>query len=257
MMKIVSKILMFVLLVLSFSLPIADKSYALAQISLQNNSNFWLNLYIDGNFGCGPVMPSGFCTSSVKAGPHLLEAKKGEEVISSEKDVNIGDGTSPTWTVNYEEPATVEGVWQVISVSPLNSFTQGALNNKVSIVRKGEVYEVKWLDGPLTGAPAVYSGSEKQIVKVYNDPILPSPGINPGDDWGDSRPANLAQEVAGMTYPDTVSYTLSVDGNSLQKSWDAVSVQWKNGHYSHYVISPGFFKETLKRISGPVSKPIQ
>jgi len=91
-------------LVLSFSFPLADRAYAMAQISMQNNSKLWLNLYIDGNFGCGPVMPGGFCTSSVKEGPHLLEAKKGEEVMSYEKGVNIGDGTSPTWTVTIEDP---------------------------------------------------------------------------------------------------------------------------------------------------------
>jgi len=91
-------------LVLSFPFPLADRAYAMAQISMQNNSKLWLNLYIDGNFGCGPVMPGGFCTSSVKEGPHLLEAKKGEEVMSYEKGVNIGEGTSPTWTVTIEDP---------------------------------------------------------------------------------------------------------------------------------------------------------
>ncbi|MEN6615884.1 MAG: hypothetical protein ABFD12_04960, partial [Syntrophorhabdus sp.] len=75
-----------------------NNSYSMAQISMQNNTSLWLNLYIDGNFGCGPVMPSGFCTSSVKPGPHDLEARKGQEVVAIEKGVNIGDGTSPTWT---------------------------------------------------------------------------------------------------------------------------------------------------------------
>jgi hypothetical protein len=103
-MKMSSKILMIVLLLLSFSFPSADRAYAMSQISLQNNSKFWLNLYIDGNFGCGPVMPSGFCTSSIAAGSHLLEARKGEEVVSYERGVNVGDGTSPTWTVTIEDP---------------------------------------------------------------------------------------------------------------------------------------------------------
>lgn len=78
----------------------------MAQISMQNNTGLWLNLYIDGYFGCGPVMPSGFCTSSVKPGSHDLEARKGQEVspIATEKGVNIGDGTSPTWTVTLEDP---------------------------------------------------------------------------------------------------------------------------------------------------------
>lgn len=81
-----------------------SNSYSMAQISMQNNTSLWLNLYIDGNFGCGPVMPSGFCTSSVNTGPHDLEARKGQEVVATEKGVNIGDGTSPTWTVTLEDP---------------------------------------------------------------------------------------------------------------------------------------------------------
>lgn len=82
-----------------------NNSYSMAQISMQNNTSLWLHLYIDGNFGCGPVMPSGFCTSSVKPGPHDLEARKGQEVVATEKSVSIGDGTSPTWTVTTEDPA--------------------------------------------------------------------------------------------------------------------------------------------------------
>ena len=105
MIKIVSKILMFVLPVLSFSFPFADRAYAMAQISLQNNSNLWLDLYIDDNFGCGPVMPSGFCTSSVKEGIHRLEARKGQKTVAHEEGVQIGDGTSPTWTPNIEDSA--------------------------------------------------------------------------------------------------------------------------------------------------------
>ena len=104
-MKIVSKIFMLVLLALSFSLPIADMAYAMAQISLQNNSNLWLDLYIDDNFGCGPVMPSGFCTSSLKGGIHRLEARKGQKTVAHEEGVQIGDGTSPTWTPNIEDSA--------------------------------------------------------------------------------------------------------------------------------------------------------
>lgn len=95
---------MIVLLLLGLSLPLAYKAHAMAQISLQNNTDLWLNLYIDGNFGCGPVMPSGFCVSSVKPGSHLLEARKRNDVISSETGVNIGDGTSPTWTVTIKDP---------------------------------------------------------------------------------------------------------------------------------------------------------
>lgn len=105
-MKTASKILLIVLLLPGMSLPLANRAYSMAQISLQNNTNFRLNLYIDGNFGCGPVMPSGFCTSSVSPGPHLLEARKGGDpstAIMPPQSVDIADGSSPTWPVNYQE----------------------------------------------------------------------------------------------------------------------------------------------------------
>ena len=99
------KAVAFTALLFGFTLTAVPEVSAMAQVSLQNNTSFWLNLYIDGNFGCGPVMPNGFCTSSVTAGSHLLEARKGQEVVASQGAVNIGDGTSPTWTVTIEDPA--------------------------------------------------------------------------------------------------------------------------------------------------------
>lgn len=93
---------------LSFGLlsGLSCNAHAMAQISLQNNTGFWLNLYIDGSFGCGPVMPNGFCTSSVTSGSHLLDARKRGEtnIFVGPEAVNVGDGTSPTWTVSYEDP---------------------------------------------------------------------------------------------------------------------------------------------------------
>jgi len=105
-MKTGSKLVLIVL-VFGLLLPSPQRAYSMAQISLQNNTSFWLNLYIDGNFGCGPVMPSGFCTSSITPGSHVLDARKRGEsgtTIASET-VSIGDGISPTWTVSYEDPS--------------------------------------------------------------------------------------------------------------------------------------------------------
>jgi hypothetical protein len=86
-----------------FFLP-ATGVWAMAQINMQNNTKARLNLFIDGYFGCGPVLPNGFCTSSVAPGPHLLEARKGgdpDTAVQSET-VTIGDGMTPTWIVNGE-----------------------------------------------------------------------------------------------------------------------------------------------------------
>ena len=105
-MKMASKCLSFVMITVGLLLLMENRAFSMAQISLQNNTSFWLNFYIDGNFGCGPVMPSGFCTSSVNPGARVLEARKrgSSEPLVPAEVVNIGDGTSPTWTVNYEDP---------------------------------------------------------------------------------------------------------------------------------------------------------
>ena len=94
-------------LLAGLTLSWAGSAQALAQITLQNKLNVQLNLYIDGEFGCGPVLPNGFCTSSVAAGTHTLDARTGGDpatIVATQPDVNIEDGSSPTWTVYYDTP---------------------------------------------------------------------------------------------------------------------------------------------------------
>jgi hypothetical protein len=98
------------------------KAQATAQITMVNKSQATLTLYIDGNFGCGPVGPIGrftnspglFCTSSITAGPHNLEARDGDKVVAHEDKINIGDGASPTWTVALQGPDELEATLQYI-----------------------------------------------------------------------------------------------------------------------------------------------
>ncbi len=110
-MKIAPKILLIVLLMLGLSLPLASMAHAMAQISLQNNTNFRLNLYIDNNFGCGPVMPSGFCTSSVAPGGHQLST---DNSVIKPQWMEIADGSSPVWTVTYEDPLNIPRAQQAV-----------------------------------------------------------------------------------------------------------------------------------------------
>jgi hypothetical protein len=199
MMKTISKIfLTFLVIILSFSL--ANMAYALAQISLQNNSNLWLNLYIDGNFGCGPVIPSGFCTSSVKAGPHLLEAKKGEEVMSYEKGVNIGDGTSPTWTVTIEEPAQDKTLLMV-----------GKWRSE-----KGDVYSLTVTAGKIN------IDGVKHIIVTRKDFALEG-----FIEWSDSSYKNCV--IPGYRGP--ITGTIAENGTSmvLQYDWPNYQLRW-NGN---------------------------
>lgn len=82
-----------------------------AQITMRNNTPTWLYLYIDGEFGCGPVMPrkigatGGFCTSSTTPGTHRLEARKSSDSPKAERTapMTIRDGSSPTWEVDSND----------------------------------------------------------------------------------------------------------------------------------------------------------
>jgi hypothetical protein len=208
-MKIASKILMLVLLVLSFSLPLADNVYAMAQISLQNNTKLWLNLYIDGNFGCGPVMPSGFCTSSVKEGSHLLEAKKGEEVMSYEKGVNIGDGTSPTWTVTIEDPDQVL-IKRLNGARYIGHLDKGVYKEEDELVIHGNTLvlrnRITWARGDI--AKSMDSGTEGFKQRQIGE-------------WLDDRQLQIVGREASqkVTLYDgqsaILNYTISEDGSSI------------------------------------------
>src|SRR5271157_5142560 len=130
--------LVSVLLVLSFGVSTAQAN---AQITLQNNSKYQLNLYIDHNFGCGPALPRGFCTSSITAGLHLLEAKKGEEIMRTEENVNIGEGSSPVWTVTIEDQWPLEGKWMV--KSDWRTGKDSIVGEYLTITHSGDGYILK------------------------------------------------------------------------------------------------------------------
>jgi hypothetical protein len=72
-----------------------------AQITLQNNTGYWMNLIVDHQFGCGPIMPSGFCTHQVRPGTHRLEAIPRDKSVHylRMRNMKIKRGESPTWTI--------------------------------------------------------------------------------------------------------------------------------------------------------------
>jgi hypothetical protein len=248
MMKIASKYSMLVLLALSFLLSLADMAHAMAQITMVNKSQVTLNLYIDGNFGCGPVpgighftnSPGQFCTSNITPGLHSLEARKGQDAVpvAHEEGVNIGDGTSPTWTVNYEEPATVEGGWEAV-----NSNDRTLIGSRLTILKKADgYYEVRTTNGS-----NMYSGNATRITDSYQKPlrdVIAEDG---------TFPPELIQLVGRTKVPLNVSLTLSSDGNILQREADRVGVAYRANPvvYDHYEVFPGYTKTTYKRISGP------
>ena len=246
-MKIASKILLTVLLLFSFSFPLADRAYAMAQITMVNRSQLTLNLYIDGNFGCGPVLgvghftnsPGLFCTSTVTPGPHRLEARNGDKVVQHEDDVNIGDGTSPTWTVNYEEQATIEGVWEV--KSDWDDYRIGA---RYTIVREGDGYKVNF-SSPNPNAKSgsknigLWYGTPSRIMVTYtlsfDDLVYMFCGANEPSDAQRSRYGQLAGKITAKQI-----IALSSDGRSVEKYEDRPEISYdvKTGRLLNYKLIP-------------------
>jgi hypothetical protein len=71
------------------------------QVSMQNNTDVTLDLYVDGNYGCR-ALKGLFCTTQVTVGTHTLEAKAGDgRSISTSVTINAGD--SITWTISVGE----------------------------------------------------------------------------------------------------------------------------------------------------------
>jgi len=211
-MKTGSRILLIVL-VFGLSLSSAQKAYSMAQISLQNNTSFWLNLYIDGNFGCGPVMPNGFCTSSITPGSHVLDArKKGEPstIIASEA-VNIGDGSSPTWTVAIEDPDQAL-IKRIDGARYINHRAWPKMKTEDELVVRGTM--IVWRNRVTWASPDVVSAMASGTAGFRHKTVgtwlefgsLPLVG----------REAHYRSELSSGRVVELV-FTVSEDGNSITK----------------------------------------
>lgn len=74
-----------------------------AQITLVNNTSVSVTLYVDGEFGCGPIfVKGGMCTTQVKAGTHRLTAKLDNGKTAASTSVTVDSGESYTWTIGEE-----------------------------------------------------------------------------------------------------------------------------------------------------------
>lgn len=201
-------------LIMGLSVTLSNTAYAMAQISFQNHTKYTLKLYIDGNFGCGPVLPRGFCTSSVNAGTHYLDAKKGDEIIQHEEGIQIGDGTSPTWTVTIEETPTLEGKWMYQS-----SWSKRLEGNYETFTRSGDIYSNE------KQCPKIFYGGPTEYTCVFTpsyECLLNTYEATPGDSF-----ARILQQLDGkITF--NVKITLSPDGNTATIAIDEIAVITSN-----------------------------
>jgi uncharacterized protein YceK len=101
-MKKIGLVLATIILILGCISFVPRDAHAWAQISLQNDTPYTLDLYVDGNYGCR-ALPGMFCTTQIQAGDHTLTAQASNGQSLSSGPVYIQDGTSPTWTVFVEQ----------------------------------------------------------------------------------------------------------------------------------------------------------
>ena len=146
------------------------------------------------------------------------------------------------------EPLTVEGVWQVISVSsPIDNESVGV---KTSISRKGDIYEV--IKRFPNGNPTIYNGNERRIVNTNMELIIDDDALHEGT----PKPPSVKRMFAGQRVPINYSYTLSADGNFLTYEQDSIICKWETNTTTgevrnvRYEIKPSAYKFILKRISG-------
>lgn len=78
----------------------ADAQAGYGQISLDNQTSVTANLYVDGQFGCGPVLARGFCTTQAKIGTHDLEAKLNGGGSRTKTGVQLAQGQVITWKID-------------------------------------------------------------------------------------------------------------------------------------------------------------
>lgn len=149
--------------------------------------------------------------------------------------------------VRTEDALTVEGVWEQVSTNTKAWETENG--KRLAIMRAGDHYEVKWVEGETT---ATYSGDGTRIVLSRLE-YLCEPDDRHGA--GSDLPDSVCQEVKDQQVVINVSYVLSNDGNFLTKMQDGRWVYWDdNQRFTHYEVKPNFYTTTLKRISSTVPK---
>ncbi|MFZ1080348.1 MAG: hypothetical protein WAO19_00310 [Candidatus Kryptoniota bacterium] len=81
----------------------AQKNSGPAQVTLQNNTQYDLCLYVDNenNLACGPASGSGgICVASVESGSHVfIVATVGGKISASTDPVDLNSGDSKIITV--------------------------------------------------------------------------------------------------------------------------------------------------------------
>lgn len=96
-------LLTIIALIIGLGIGFAPRdAHAWAQITLQNDTPFTLDLYVDGNYGCR-ALPNMFCTTQIQPGEHTLTAVAAGGEGSVSQPVYIEDGTTPTWTVFIQQ----------------------------------------------------------------------------------------------------------------------------------------------------------
>jgi hypothetical protein len=75
-----------------------------AQVTLENQTDMTLDMYVDGAYGCR-ALQGLTCTAQVQSGVRALEARSGQRTLTS-KTSDIAEGSSPVWRVCYTDPNT-------------------------------------------------------------------------------------------------------------------------------------------------------
>ena len=150
--------------------------------------------------------------------------------------------------VKAEEHFSVEGEWEVISVS--SDTETDRIGSKISISRKGVGYEVKSV--PDDNRPWIYAGNERRIVHTELEYLNSPTDVHENPN---GMPPSAVAQIPRQQVPINYSYTLSADGNFLTREQDGKHFSWQFNPSTgasrnvRYKIIPSSYKRTLKRVA--------
>lgn len=73
------------------------------QVNFQNNTNVTGDLYVDGNYGCGPVPMNLNCTTQIAAGAHTAYIKFADGQVVDFGEFALDEGQVQNLTVNMQQ----------------------------------------------------------------------------------------------------------------------------------------------------------
>lgn len=89
---------------LSVPAPSQDYTQSFGQVVFENRTDTIGHLWVDDEYGCGPVLVNFFCVTQVEAGEHSAHVRFDDGEVVSFGAIYVEPGEIVTLTVNMPPP---------------------------------------------------------------------------------------------------------------------------------------------------------